>query len=94
MEYGRWEIGAGCGDVYMRFKLVCSSDYKKEVAGLVDEFCPECDEKGVGQREPQKQAGAWQWKMQGGIVEDAVWRIICRNESVDDCFLTCCVAVG
>ena len=28
------------------------------------------------------------------IVEDAVWRIIYRNEFVDDRFLPCCVDVG
>ena len=49
---------------------------RKEVGGLVDEFCPQGDEKGVGQREPKKQTGAWQWKMRVGKVEDAVWKMI------------------
>ena len=64
---------------------------RKEVGALVDEFSPQGDEKGVGQREPKKQTGAWQWEMHVGNVEDAVWRIIFRNESVDDRFLPCCV---
>ena len=42
----------------------------------MDEFCPQGDEKGVGQREPKKQTGAWQWKMHVGRVEDAVWKMI------------------
>ena len=46
------------------------------MGGLVDEFCPQGDEKGVGLREPKKQAGGWQWKMHGGRVEDAVWKMI------------------
>ena len=46
------------------------------MGGLVDEFCPQGDEKGVGQREPKKQAGGWQWKMHVGRVEDAVWKMI------------------
>ena len=49
---------------------------RKEVGGLVDEFCPQCDEKGVGQREPKKQTGAQQWKMHVGRVEDAAWKMI------------------
>ena len=49
---------------------------REEVGGLVGEFCPQCDEKGVGQREPKKQTGAWQWKMHVGRVEDAVWKMI------------------
>ena len=46
------------------------------MGGLVDEFCPQGDEKGVGQREPKNQAGAWQWKMHVGRVVDAVWKMI------------------
>ena len=61
------------------------------MGGLVDEFSPQGDEKGVVQREPKKQAGAWQWKMHVGRVEDAVWGIIFRNESVAHRFLPCCV---
>ena len=29
VEDGRWEIGAECGDVYMRFKLVCLLYYEE-----------------------------------------------------------------
>ena len=42
----------------------------------MDEFCPQGDEKGVGQREPKKQTGAWQWKMHVGSVEDDMWTMI------------------
>ena len=49
----------------------------------MDEFCPQGDEKGVGQREPKKQAGAWRWKVQGGRMEDAMWTVLYRNESTD-----------